>query len=902
MKEQEQNSHSTAADRLLRIAVLNLMPFKEVTERDFLALLEPCGHRVSITWLRLRSHVSRHTSSAHLDASYTYFDEVEDDFFDGLIVTGAPVEHLPFEEVDYWPELTHIFDWSRRHVLSTIYVCWGAQAGLYHHYGVGKYGLPSKRFGLYAQRVTAPIPFLRGLEQGFLMPHSRHTEVRAADIQACGNLQVNVCSENGDVSVVSAMEGREIFITGHMEYALNTLDNEYRRDKDKRSDVGLPENYYPHDDPGQLPTWSWHEAALRLYRNWTDFLAGCQPLLTRLELLAPAKDLACGIAAVDHGADAVYIGAGRFGAREAAGNSAADIATLCRYAHQYGVRVYVTVNTIVYDSELSAARSLLQELKAAGVDAVLLQDMGLLAVCREIGIPVHASTQTDNRTPDKVKWLHDVGFSRVVLARELSVDDISRIHRSVPDVELEAFVHGALCVSMSGLCYASQYCFGRSANRGACAQFCRMKFDLLDADGHELVSQRHLLSLKDMCRIDYLEELAAAGVQSFKIEGRLKGEDYVKNVVAAYSQALDRLVADHPYRYGRASRGRVTYFFEPDLNKTFNRGYTDYYLHGRSNKENIASFDTPKALGEFVGRVKEIRGDVVVVSSSKPFANGDGLCFFTESGELEGMRVNRAEGNHLHLQQRPSALKPGVSLYRNQDAAFKRLLSGSTAERRLLLTMTLDTTADGFVLRSSDGVRQVEATVCFAHQKALRPQPDNMCRQLSKLGNTPYECADVVVSPEAAELFIPNSLLSDLRRQVVTLLMTPAEPARTADTSLAQPSVPPLFPQSVKKLYAAYPYMYNVANSASGLFYASSGVDGVGEAFELDNRESSGDDVLLMQCRHCLRHALGCCVKRGGRRPEWHEPLFLRLGDGRRFRLSFDCGACQMNVYAVRES
>ena len=286
--------------------------------------------------------------------------------------------------------------------------------------------------------------------------------------------------------------------------------------------------------------------------------------MRKLELLAPAKNLACGIAAVDHGADAVYIGAVRFGARVAAGNSVDDIRQLCDYAHQFGVKVYVTVNTIIYDNELEATRQLIEQLYEARVDAILVQDMGLLKM-QLPPIALHASTQTDNRTIEKVKWLRSLGFRRIVLARELSVDEITAIHQQVPDVELEVFVHGALCVSYSGQCYASQCLFGRSANRGACAQICRMKFDLLDADGNELEHQRYLLSLKDLNQYAHLEELIQAGACSFKIEGRLKDITYVKNVVAAYSQKLDAIIAKHPQEYCRASQGHCTYSFTPNM-------------------------------------------------------------------------------------------------------------------------------------------------------------------------------------------------------------------------------------------------------------------------------------------------------------------------------------------------
>ena len=390
-----------------------------------------------------------------------------------------------------------------------------------------------------------------------------------------------------------------------------------------------------------------------------------------LELLAPAKNLECGKAAIDHGADAVYIGAQRFGARAAAGNSVADIAELCRYAHQFDAKVYVTVNTIIYDDELEDTRRLLEELQQSGVDAVLVQDMAILQMRNEeleirnenehssfpishFSFDLHASTQTDNRTAEKVAWLCDLGFSRVVLARELSIDEIRAIHEAVPDVELEVFVHGALCVSYSGQCYASQYCFQRSANRGECAQFCRMQFDLLDADGRVIEHDRHLLSLKDMCQIDNLEALAEAGATSFKIEGRLKDVAYVKNVTAAYSERLNQIIRRHPDLYCRASRGHCRYTFTPNLQKTFNRGYTDYFARGR--RPDIASFDTPKAMGEFVGTVKEIRRDSFTVAGTATFANGDGLCFLNRDRQLEGFRVNRVEGNRLFPQRMPDGL------------------------------------------------------------------------------------------------------------------------------------------------------------------------------------------------------------------------------------------------------
>lgn len=602
--------------------------------------------------------------------------------------------------------------------------------------------------------------------------------------------------------------------------------------------------------------------------------------MTRLELLAPAKNLECGIAAVNHGADAVYIGAQRYGARAAAGNSVEDIRQLCDYAHRYAVKVYVTVNTIIYDNELDDTQRLIQQLYEAGVDAVLVQDMGILRMSLP-PITLHASTQTDNRTSEKVRWLRDMGFRRVVLARELSVEEISTIHQSVPDVELEVFVHGALCVSYSGLCYASQYCFQRSANRGACAQFCRMKFDLLDADGNELEHQRHLLSLKDLNQSGHLEELIAAGATSFKIEGRLKDVSYVKNVVAAYSQRLDTFIAKHPDDYSRASCGHCTYTFTPNLQKTFNRGFTTYFLHGR--QPDIFSPDTPKAMGEYVGTVKELRRDSFNVSGTASFANGDGLCFINREHDLEGFRVNRAVGNRLFPQQMPKNLCPGMALYRNHDMAFERLLSRASSERKIPVTMSLQATTDGFSLSAEGTVVSMQCS----HQQAEKPQRENVVRQLSKLGGTPYECSGVELS-EDFNYFIPSSVLAELRRQLVEKLMGLASPKNPMSP---MSPMSPMNPMSIiHSLSPTTPsYLLNIANRLSGEFYGVT---------ELSAFELKGGQGPLMQCRHCLRYSLGYCVKHGGRSPQWHEPLYLRLGDGRCFRLEFNCKQCQMSVYA----
>ena len=587
-----------------------------------------------------------------------------------------------------------------------------------------------------------------------------------------------------------------------------------------------------------------------------------------LELLAPAKNLEYGIAAIDHGADAVYIGASRFGARAAVGNSVDDIRKLCDYAHPFGAKVYVTVNTIIYDEELETTRQLLVDLADAGADAILVQDMAVFQMMKNLPMAAHASTQTDNRSVEKVKWLRNIGFSRVVLARELSLDEMKVIHSQVPDVELEVFVHGALCVSYSGLCYASQYCFGRSANRGECAQFCRMQFSLEDAKGREVISNRYLLSLKDMNRIDHLEELIEAGATSFKIEGRLKDLAYVKNVTAAYNQRLNEIVRCHPNQYCRSSRGECRYTFTPDLNRTFNRGYTTYFLHGR--KADIASMDTPKAMGVFVGSVKEIRHDSFNVAGVASFTNGDGLCFLDDNRQLVGFRANKVVGNRIYPYRMPQGLKPGVRLYRNNDQEFDRLMSKPSAERRIPIRLSLRVVADGFEL---NGIHfDVE------HQQAQRPQRENIIRQLTKFGDTIYMCNEVDI-PEDFNYFIPNSVLSEMRRSLVAKMMSERSPRHAFEVGADHGTVPE----------EEWAYMLNISNRLSQQFYG---------AKEISAYELKGGAGPIMQCRHCIRYALGYCVKNGGERPLWQEPLSLVLGNGRRFRLEFDCQHCQMNVYA----
>ncbi|MCD7713448.1 MAG: U32 family peptidase [Prevotella sp.] len=614
--------------------------------------------------------------------------------------------------------------------------------------------------------------------------------------------------------------------------------------------------------------------------------------MRRLELLAPAKDLSCGIAAIDCGADAVYIGAEKFGARAAAGNSVEDIARLADYARRFRAKVYVTLNTIIYDNEIDEIRRLAERLASTGIDAILVQDLAMLSLTAGTGIPLHASTQTDIRTKDDVLLLKRLGFARVVLARELSLEEIRAIHVAVPDIELEAFVHGALCVSYSGACYASQHFFARSANRGTCAQFCRMKFDLVDSAGAVIKRGSHLLSLKDLALINRLEELADAGITSFKIEGRLKDAAYVKNVVAAYSGRLDELCRRRSDDYARSSSGTAEHDFTPDIRKTFNRGYTEYFFNGR--QPGIASFDTPKATGEKVGVVKKIEGKCIIITGFKTLSNGDGVCFFDCNNELQGFRINRVEANRLFPPAMPENLKVGMAIYRNKDAAFDKLLAQNVATRRIPIKLTFSATPGGFTLAAESELGQsVKAEICLAHEPANKPQPDYLRTLLSRWGNTIYKPAEVNIEGNAEQYFVQSSAITRLRHDLARQL---DEQIQAGNQTLKE--VPGLKQQGQIVLNQHFKPK-NVSNLISKGLYEQIGCRDFDVAPEVDPTDFN---LPLMQCKHCLRYALGHCEKHGGTRPAWREPLFLRFGIERRVRLDFDCKACQMNVWPVEKA
>lgn len=621
----------------------------------------------------------------------------------------------------------------------------------------------------------------------------------------------------------------------------------------------------------------------------------------KIELLAPAKNLECGIAAIDHGADAVYIGAPRFGARAAAGNSLEDIAGLVKYAHLYNVRIYVTLNTILKDEELKETERMIWNLYKIGVDALIVQDMGLLGLNLP-PIPLHASTQMDNRTAGKVKFLAEAGFRQVVLARELSLEQIRKIHEAVPQTPLEVFVHGALCVSYSGQCYVSQHCFGRSANRGECAQFCRLAFDMVDADGKVIAKDKHLLSLKDLNQSEELEKLLDAGASSFKIEGRLKDVAYVKNVTAFYRKRLDEILKRRK-EYIRASSGSVKPVFKPQLDKSFTRGFTNYFLYERTSNtsplergqrgvlenihDNISTINTPKSLGEEMGYVKEIRGNYIIVAGVKPFNNGDGICYLDERGKLKGLRINRVENNKLFPAGEMPRIKQRTILYRNFDQEFEKLMQRKSSERKLGVEVLLSENPFGFTLTLTDE-DDVQVSVVLEKEKELArtPQVENLKNQLSKLGNTPFEATRIDVELKD-NWFIPSSQLAELRRVAVEKLLA-ARRMNYRQEIVSMPETNHPFPQS------ELTYLGNVMNEGAAAFYRHHGVTKMAPAFE----KQPVQDAVLMFCKHCLRYSMGWCPVRQRVKSPFREPYYLVSTDGKRFRLEFDCKHCIMKVKA----
>ncbi len=603
----------------------------------------------------------------------------------------------------------------------------------------------------------------------------------------------------------------------------------------------------------------------------------------RIELLAPAKDGPTARAAILCGADAVYLGAERFGAREAAGNAMSVIREITDFAHQYCARIYVTLNTLLYDRELSAARKMAHELYDIGVDALIIQDVGLLELDLP-PLPLIASTQMHNATVERVKFWEDVGFSRVILAREMTLEQIRQI-RSRTSIELECFIHGALCVGASGQCYLSYALGGRSGNRGQCAQPCRRLYSLQDRRGKVWAKDRHLLSLKDLNLSEHLEDLIDAGITSFKIEGRLKDIPYVANTVGFYRQRLDSILPRKGLR--PSSSGSVRLTFQPNPEKTFNRGFTDYGLTGRLSS--IAATDTPKSIGEYVGTVARVEESSFVLEGAHDLHNADGICFLDHQRNLDGTVVNRIEGLRVYP-QKMHGLHVGQEIYRNFDYAFSRQLAGRVAERKIRLSLLLEESAQGLTLSGTDeDGNQAQIEIKGEKQPARKKEAagQTIRTQLTKLGNTIFECSDVQLRT-ADTYFFPMSQLNAAKRELVEQLLQTRQANRPRPTD------------GVRKNAIPYPdkhltYLGNVLNEKACAFYHRHGVESIAPAAE------SGVDLsgqVVMTTKYCLRQELGLC-RRNGSEPA--EPLILEDEDGHQFELRFRCGPCGMEIFLGRK-
>jgi len=604
--------------------------------------------------------------------------------------------------------------------------------------------------------------------------------------------------------------------------------------------------------------------------------------IRKIELLAPARDLDCGLAAIQHGADAVYIGGPRFGARAAAANSLQDLEKLVTAAHRFRAKVYVALNTVFDDRELDQATRLAWQLHGIGIDALIIQDMGLLE-CDLPPIPLHASTQVNNRTPLKVAFLEKVGFQQVVLARELSLAEIKEI-RAATAVALEFFVHGALCVSYSGQCYMSEVVAGRSANRGECAQFCRHRYTLRDGHGTILARDRYLLSLKDLDLSACLADLIAAGIDSFKIEGRLKDQNYVKNVTAYYRRALDEIIGGDE-GLARASSGRCSFSFVPDPARSFSRGHTEYFLKNKRNRP--GAIDSPKSLGKELGRVIAAEKQYFTLKTGETISNGDGLCFFDPAGNLTGMKVNRVADGRIYPKDAVIP-PPGTTVYRNADIAFARLLAASEQCRTLALRLDLRETVDGLLLRLADEDGVTSETRLKVNKETAR-QPGSAAlqaaRQLKKSGGTIFAVEGVAVDL-SAEAFYPAAVYNELRRQA----LAHHEAVRLA--SYRQQHVE-LQVSDVPWPEAEVSYLDNIANRKAEDFYRRHGVR------EIDRGTLSAGNVAecaLMTTRYCIKAQLGICPKekkRSGGEPVMPLTLSDNTGD---YELTFDCRHCGMIV------
>ena len=606
----------------------------------------------------------------------------------------------------------------------------------------------------------------------------------------------------------------------------------------------------------------------------------------KIEILAPAKDLLTGIAAINAGADAVYIGAPQFGARSNAHNSLEDVAALVQYAHLYNVQVFVVINTILYDDELETCRQLIWKLYDAGVDALIIQDMAIM----EMELPpiaLHASTQANNRDADKIKFLADAGIQRVVLARELNLSQIKEISEA-SDVELEFFVTGALCVSFSGNCYMSVANGERSANRGSCAQNCRLPYNLIDGNGDTLIRNSHLLSIKDFDVSNQIPNLVEAGIVSFKIEGRLKDMVYVKNNVSYLRQKLDAFLNENSDKYIKASSGKCTYLFDSSLDRTFNRGYTDYFVNERHQA--IGSWESPKSKGQYIGKLIKTVGNAYEIENGELLNNGDGLCFINENNEAEGIYVNRAENGIVY----PNVLKEikeGTFIYRNNDAAFIKLVEREdSAVRKISTTLLLKENENGFELIATDEDGNV-SVVNLVHPKEQTKNNESLAENfkinLSKTGFTPYT-ADEITIEFSGNWFLPISKINEMRRTVYEQLSE----IRLKNYVRKE--------HQLEKTSHPYPetkldFMYNVANKTARKFYERHGVTEIEKAFEL---QWDPGKSRVMTTKYCIKYELERCPKyhRENMDKKLKEPLVLKQGE-LEYKLKFNCKPCEMEIW-----
>jgi putative protease len=607
-----------------------------------------------------------------------------------------------------------------------------------------------------------------------------------------------------------------------------------------------------------------------------------------LELLSPAKNADYGIEAINHGADAIYIGGPAYGARAKAPNTVADIERLVKHAHRYHAEVFVTLNTIFHDNELEGAREIVQQLYEIGTDALIVQDMGLL----EMDLPpiqLHASTQTDIRTVEKAQFLDQVGFSQIVLARELDLKTIQQI-ADATSCNLEFFVHGALCVAFSGQCFISHAHTGRSANRGECSQECRLPYRLEDAQGRVIGNDKHYLSMKDNDQSANLRALIDAGISSFKIEGRYKDLPYLKNATAHYRQLIDEILNDMP-EYAKTSSGLTTFSFTPQPEKTFNRSATDYFVNGR--KADIGAFDTPKFAGEEVGKVTKVGKDFFEMTSSVELHNGDGLCFFDVHKELVGMRINTVDGNRLTPNEMPEDMRRGMTLFRNRDHAFMRLLEKDSAARKINVDLNFYETPDGFALTVTDE-DGCSATAFLKQEKQpaqnLEKAETNLRENLTKLGGTDFSLRDLKLSISQA-WFVPASAVNALRRDAIEQLIQVRLVSYERPAKKASAEPPAIYPEDTLS------YLANVYNKKARAFYEKHGVKMIAAAYEAN--EELGE-VPLMITKHCLRFSHGMCPKEakgviGVQGTVTAEPMTLINGNDK-FTLKFDCKPCEMHV------